>query len=536
MHNKMKIIRLIVGIVVSASVLSACTTKDPSVVPSTEPTEIILETPQITEIVLLDDPSYETRFSEDPYAQLSIHTLDAHQPDQTLYNYLFNAALHGENAVDISAFELSPDLIMRTASSLYEQAGYQLYHMSFVNWSKDYKTISFVYNDQGDQVTENQYKFYSHMNHLLYNVAPTVYNDYQKFFSLYDYITKNTRYTDDMDNVRTHTAFSLLTNGMGICGGFSQLADYVLNDVGVPSKYISNEPHAWNQVTLDGVKYHADFTWGAGFTSDSYLATALMNDQARLEGLDSNGYGGFQIIEGFPRFEPKAPEPSTDARYDFMKQIGSGYALDIQNSWIYYSDYVSIQRVNFDGSGQTTVVDQSCFYLAVFDGILYYTGENSNGLYKMIPGESPELIDDLADISEMSIKDGVLVYRSALSGAQKTLDLNAYALSAFDADNSKIVETVTLAAHKTFAIQITFTEEMDTEKLPKDAIGLIHSEEAIVPLNMFWSEDGKTLTLRSQSYIHDVDALTLYVNDGIAASSGAKTTEHYQLLIKREGL
>lgn len=533
MHNKEKIIRLFVGLVVSASVLSACTAKEPSI---TEPTEIELEIPEITEIVLLEDPSYETRFTEDPYAQLSIHTIEAQQPDQTLYNYLFNAALNGENAVDISAFDLTPDLIMRTASSLYEQAGFQLYHMSFVNWSKDYKTITFVYNDQGAQVTENQYKFYSHMNHLLHNVAPTAYNEYQKFFSLYDYIGKNTRYTDDMDNVRTHTAFSLLTSGKGICGGFSQLADYVLNDVGIPSKYISNEPHAWNQVTLEGVKYHTDFTWGAGYTNESYLSTALMSDQARLEGLDNSGYGGFQIIEGFPRFDPQVPQPSTDTRYDFLKQIGSGYALDIQNSWIYYSDYVSIQRVNFDGSGQTTVWDQSCFYLAAFDGILYFTGENSNGLYKMIPGEAPERIDELADISEMSIKDGVLVYSSALSGEQKTLNLAAYDLSAFDAENSKTVEIVTLAAHKTFAVQITFTQEMDTDKFPKEAIGLINADDEIVPLNMFWSEDGKTLTLRSQSYIHDVDALTLYVNEGIVASSGAKTTENYQLLIKREGL
>lgn len=531
--RKKKKRRFILSLVFMISLLTACTSEGPSI---PESTEAEFQMPIISEILLLEDPSYETRFTENPYGQLSIHMIEAQQPDQTLYNYLFKAALNGETAVDISNFDLTPDLIMRTASSLYEQAGFQLYHMSFVNWSKDYKTITFVYNDQGEQVTENQYKFYSHMNHLLHNVAPTAYNAYQKFFSLYDYIVKNTHYSYDLADANTHTVYSLLTSGSGICGGFSQLANYVLNDVGIPSKYISNEPHAWNQVTLEGVRYHADFTWGAGYAYEGYLKTALMDDATRLEGLDQNGYGGYQIIEGFPRFDPKPPQPSTDARYDFLRHIGSGYALDIQNSWIYYSDYVSIQRVNLDGSGQTTILDQPCFYLAAFDGILYFTGENSNGLYKMIPGEAPERIDELADISEMSIKDGILVYNSARSGEQKTLNLATYDLCAFDAENSKTVETVTLAAHKTFAVQITFAQEMDTEKIPKEAIGLINAKAEIIPLNMFWSEDGKTLTLRSQSYIHDVDVLTLYVNEGIVASSGAKTTEHYQLLIKREGL
>jgi transglutaminase/protease-like cytokinesis protein 3 len=172
---------------------------------------------------------------------------------------LYKAVENQEESVDVTGFHLPGEKVVASSECLYQPAGLQLYYMQYARCSKDFNTVKFTYTDSGEAITKNQNIFYLEMNHLLYNVAPKDYTPLQRFFSVYDYITKLADYSDNLEDYSTLTVNSILVQHKGICGAYSLLANYVLNFVGVKTYSVSNEPHAWNVVELNGSRYHSDF-------------------------------------------------------------------------------------------------------------------------------------------------------------------------------------------------------------------------------------------------------------------------------------
>ena len=538
----------IVTCILLLTFLSACshkTTDDSDITQNISPTMTIaatitpadvsqMETAQIVDVKVLPDQSYKDFFTENPYSQISKYMIHVYQPDKDLYNYLFKAVVKRDKTVDISSFDLTPKQIIGTASALYEQAGLQLFYLYRVKWSDDYKTIKLIYTeDSSEDIKKYQDVFYAQMNHLLYNVAPKTDSPLQKFFSEYDYITRYADYTDEMNDPTTFTAGSLLVNQKSICGGFSLLADYVLNFIGVPSVYISNEPHAWVIVTLNGSRYHADFTWGAGSANSniSFLHNALMNDQTRMDGLNSAGFGDYKIIEGYPGDKEVEPETCTDNRYDFLKDIYDDYTLDIDNEWIYYSDNDGIYRIHFDGTGKESLLQQFGYPIDLFQGTLYFVS-GDQVLYQMKPGESPISLDQKVN-TNMRIEDGVLKYSVGDdTQTMRKIDLNAFSPDDFEMDRSIHLEPYQISRQQTFQLSITFSKIMDTSKLPEDLIALVDQDGNNLPLNMVWDNNGKELNIRSKEYINHLDGVSLYIRAGIEDINGNKTKKSYDKGIK----
>lgn len=490
--------------------------------------------PHISNISLTEDSSYLSRFQSNPYSQLTSYTLEAYSPDQDLYNFLFEAALERKDSVDISSFALTPQQIMDTASSMYEQAGMHLYYLSFVKWSKDYKTIRFQYNDSDEHIAAVQSHYYEQMNHLLHNVAPEHYSEYQRFFAVYDYIARHADYSDDINDPTTHTAHSILTKNMGICGGFAALTNLVLNEVGVYSEYVSNVAHAWNIVELGGERYHADVTWGAGYKqgNESSLNHALMNDERRSEGLIDAGLNDDPTILGFPRVYPVTPEPVSGTRFDFLAEIYGIYALDIEKGWIYFSLSDSIERIKLDGTGRETVWNEPAYNLAYYNDTLYFSGTEPTTIYKMKDGAEPIVLDQSNEIYTITIHDGILYYGD-LEGNGKELDLNFFSKEAFNHFDS-IDKPLKVQAGGTYSLQIEFDAQMNTEVLPQDFIGLVTKDGNSLPLHMYWSDNGKMLTVRSKSTASFESNVSLYVAAGIESAAGSKTTESRMVQIEQE--
>jgi hypothetical protein len=493
--------------------------------------------PHIRKISLSADPSYLDRFKSNPFSQMTSYMLETYSPDQALYNALFEAAMNRKDSVDISGFALTPKQVMDTASTLYEQAGMHLYYVSFIKWSKDYKSINFRYNDTADHIPAVQSRFYQQMNHLLYNVAPEHYSDEQRFFAVYDYISRYANYTDDMTDPTTHTAHSILTNGMAVCGGFAALFDLVLHHIGVPSEYVSNVAHAWNIVELGGERYHTDLTWGAGYKDgmESTLRFALMNDEKRAEGLTNAGLNDDPAIVGFPRDNPVSPAPVTDNRYQFLSDMYGNYALDIDNGWIYYSTMENIERMKLDGTGRETVSNQTANHFAYYDDTLYFSGTDPKTLYKMKDGAEPTVLDQSMEIQKMTMHDGILYYGDT-AGKGKKLDLNTFSTEGFNSSNTTTDAALMVQAGSTFSMQIVFDAAMNAKVLPKDKIGLLTEAGKSLPLHMFWSEDRRTLTLRSKSSAVFDSEVSLYVAAGIETAAGAKTKENrvVQIEVKQQ--
>ena len=83
---------------------------------------------------------------------------------------------------------------------------------------------------------------------------------------IHDYIINHTKYDKERaDNniikYRSNTAYGVLFEGYGICGGYTDTMALFLNYYDIPNFEISSENHIWNAVYLDGKWLHLDLTW-----------------------------------------------------------------------------------------------------------------------------------------------------------------------------------------------------------------------------------------------------------------------------------
>ena len=530
--NKHCIHSLIIALLVlPLVVMGGCSKR---AIPTPEPTLITPVTPISLTITVTPDPSLEEIKNKDPYAQVSKYVIKTYKPDKDLYNTLFNAIDKMETTVDISKFPLSVFQKVATMDSLYEQAGLQFYYVDRIKISKDNNSALITYTDTKEEGKRNKEIFYSKLSHLVYNVAPETYSPLQKLFGVYDYITTNSDYTDNMQDSSTHSPYSILMKGKGICGGFSYLGYYVLNRVGIKTEYISNEPHAWNMVNIDGENYLTDITWGAGSygsTSNS-INNILMDDEQRKLTLENGGFGGYKIIEGYPGENTVEPLPATDKRFKAYYDLYYEYALDIENNWVYYSNEEGIKRMALDTKGLETVSPMQGAYLKTFNGILYFISTESGKLYKLEPGKSAQLVDDSVKVESINLKDGILYYKAAEGEAkEKNINLNPFVKANFNIASSKHQESITVPRQQTFKVDIEFSSNMDTKSLPKEAIALVNKKGEALPIHMDWSEDGRILTVRSKVALDNEDLVSLYVSQGITDADGKKTVEAYDITI-----
>lgn len=489
-------------------------------------------TPISLTIAVVPDPSLEKINKKDPYAQVADYVLEAFKPDKDLYNALFNAIDKMETKVDISKFKLSVHDKVATMDSLYDQAGFQFYYLKRIKLSKDSNSALITYTDTKEKGKANKEIFYSKLNHFVYNAAPKNYTKLQKLFSVYDYICTHSEYTDNMQDSTTFTAYSILMKGKGICGGYSNLGYYALNQVGIKTTVISNGDHAWNMVTMDGENYHTDITWGVG----SYgINTILMDDVQRKFTLDNAGIGEdkYPIIEGYPRVNPDKPLFASDKSYKAFYNIYNEYALDIENNWIYYSNEKGIKRMTLDGTMLKSVSPLIGTFLTTFNGILYFAHTDNMELYKLEPGKTAKLLDNTVMVESMNIKNGILHYKYTKNGTkEKTINLNPFAKSNFQIKSSRHQASITVPRPQTFKFEIKFSENMNTDNLPKKAITLVNKEGQDLPIHMSWSKNGRILTVRSQESLDNESVVSLYVAPGIPTADGQKSKEAYDLTVK----
>jgi len=104
---------------------------------------------------------------------------------------------------------------------------------------------------------------------LTINTIINSQNTYDKIRSFHDYIintttydTKEAEYIENgtVTNVVSNKAYSVLINGKGICGGYTDTMAIFLNKLGIDNFKISTNGHTWNVVNLNGYK-HIDVTW-----------------------------------------------------------------------------------------------------------------------------------------------------------------------------------------------------------------------------------------------------------------------------------
>lgn len=128
------------------------------------------------------------------------------------------------------------------------------------------------YNMKGDF-----FEFEKAIDAILAATITADMTDLQKEEALHDYLVKKSRYnpSESADNIypsEEHMAYHLIFNGQGICEGYAEALNILLNRAGIPSVVIGGfvgEPgekddwlgHAWNYVKIGNSYYHVDATW-----------------------------------------------------------------------------------------------------------------------------------------------------------------------------------------------------------------------------------------------------------------------------------
>ncbi|HSR03330.1 MAG TPA: hypothetical protein VLM88_01920, partial [Proteiniclasticum sp.] len=216
------------------------------------------------------------------------------------------------------------------------------------------------------------------------------------------------------------------------------------------------------------------------------------------------------VYTGFYRDEMVLAEEPENNQFSHLYDLYTSYALDTKNGHLYYSDVEGIQRMDLSGENKKTMSTHSGEQLVYFDDALYYIGLSDSFLYKVTEGQLPQVVVDDYLLEMLTLDKGILSYKGIGEDGQTGMtDLNRYEKNNDEAD---ILEELTLRKEDTMKLVLQFSSSMNTDGSFQKHIGLLDEEQQIIPLAYIWSEDGKTLTLRSSEPLSDVTSLTLKIN------------------------
>ena len=134
-------------------------------------------------------------------------------------------------------------------------------------------------------------------------------NDYAKAQQIASYLIK--RFDYGYGDTSQYHPEGLLTSAqnLAVCAGYSQMYEWLLDQAHIKAKYVSGavrvdhndifysgHSHAWNELEIEGKRYHSDVTW-AQDTSSNWL----MNDEANF-------------------FLTHFAEPTSDSLWDMLNQ------------------------------------------------------------------------------------------------------------------------------------------------------------------------------------------------------------------------
>lgn len=108
----------------------------------------------------------------------------------------------------------------------------------------------------------------------------------------HDFIASNAYYApSDINNIKYHTLYSALVEGVTVCQGYTQAMCYILPQIGVKCVSCLNDygNHVWNCVNVDGQWSHVDLTWDDARNEYEYMD----NGKKKVAMFDFVSYGNF---------------------------------------------------------------------------------------------------------------------------------------------------------------------------------------------------------------------------------------------------
>jgi hypothetical protein len=184
-----------------------------------------------------------------------------------------------ETSIDISKYELSIEEAGRVTEIIkYVKSDPYLFYLDLgdtigVTPYFDDKTqqwclgaLNVTYNNTYEEVAPLIEEFNAKADKIISDVIKPDMTELQKALKLHDYLVLNTVY-DTEGSIADYnggiSAYDILICGNGVCQGYAQAYNILLEKCGIDSVMATSRDmnHAWNLVNIDNEWYHVDVTW-----------------------------------------------------------------------------------------------------------------------------------------------------------------------------------------------------------------------------------------------------------------------------------
>ena len=515
MHKRILLVLLAVVLLAECVAPQA----EPSATATTQPTPTPAPAPLTLTVQAVADPSLLAADIASPYSEINAYLANIYNPDETLYNALYRAVEALEPTFDASGFR--SDLRAKIPNGFLPVRGERLRFYYFKN---------FKLSDDGGTFTDttdaalNEETFCARLGQLLYNTAPENGTDLQKFMAVYEHICETANYSSDMSDYSTFSPYSIVMNGEGICNGYASLLKYTLDHLGIPAEFVSNEPHAWNIVQLDGQWYQTDPTWGAGAAGDTLnnTFTLLMDDATRIQSLTDRRLEHRRHPRRISRFGYGA-----DARlrqHAFLRLPQRRLRLCVRHRKqprILQRRYRAV--VHEPGLCRQETAGGG--FLRQSDGLLRRRAVLCRHGYRLpvpaCPGRSAGAAGRFPH-RRIFLRRGYLSQlRDKYAPAEKTIPLLPFDAAGYGTANTEVLPAAQFTRDRTFRFDIQFSAPVDASQDWNQLVCLSGTEGNPLRLHFSLSADGQTLTVRPAEYIADAGTVSLCIAEGVVSEEGA---------------
>ncbi|RKM54114.1 transglutaminase family protein [Butyrivibrio sp. X503] len=203
-----------------------------------------------------------------------------------------------------------------------------------------------TYEIPKDEFVKKQKEFEKTVMDIVNENVDKDYTDFEKCIALYEYMVNN--YAYDYEELQycdvskmndlpagTYGTYRTFRDKKGVCDDLSSVYNYLLLQCGVDAvKYEGNvfgEGHAWTYVTIDGVGYFIDPTWGLPDQSGTDLQYFMMTSADREPEFSDM----HPLTIYYDHKNTGIDFTATDDRYAVLHE-GEFQSLDIKTKTLYY--------------------------------------------------------------------------------------------------------------------------------------------------------------------------------------------------------
>ncbi|MGG3660141.1 transglutaminase domain-containing protein [Bacillus pseudomycoides] len=119
-------------------------------------------------------------------------------------------------------------------------------------------TLKITYRESKEQTNYVKTQAKSIIN----SIVQAGMDEHEKVKAIHDYVVKHVSYDTSF---QAYTAYEALANRSAVCQGYALLTYQLLKEAGIENHIVTGtgngQPHAWNQVKIEGKWYHLDTTF-----------------------------------------------------------------------------------------------------------------------------------------------------------------------------------------------------------------------------------------------------------------------------------